>query len=71
MEGAGWISVLEKDIAPWVVVLPQSNQIKLNQIEVFLCQYISKVMQVYKYSSGYKVNTNAKWKMANFFPFLS
>lgn len=39
-----------------------SNQIK----SVWLCQYISKVMQGYTSSSGYKVNTSAEWKMANF-----
>lgn len=44
----------------------KSNQIKPNQMKVFLCQYISKVMQGYKYSSGYKVNIKAKWKMADF-----
>lgn len=68
----GWVAVCQRRtlLLHRVVILPQSNPIQSNQMKVILCQYISKVLQDYKYSCGYKINTKAKWKMANLPLFL-
>jgi len=66
MEAMGWVSShVSEVIAPWVVMLPQPNQVKSNQIKVWLCPYISKDVQGYTSSSGYRANASAEWKMAN------